>query len=210
MLATGSVPYEAIYQAPLDSDSAHDPAWGLEYDPSQAIALLEDALGEDYGFETTCFLESGDEVAEAAALVIQADLAAVGITMEIQPVGGAIRGMKTSDGWGANNLMLADYSWSPIPVSSDLSWFNYHSSRMMCDTYISQDMKDLYDEMSATYDMSTLQTLHEDIWEEYRELSCGVLLVNKTYSAVFADKLSTTWLLPYDRYWQCNYDWLAD
>lgn len=214
VLSTGSVPFPTVYQLPMPSDSAgYDPAWGLEYDPDQAIALLESVMpGEgadgEY-FQTTCFYETGNDVVATMALVIQDYLAAVNITMDVSPTGSAIRGMKTSDGWGDDNLMLADHTWAKIPLASDLSWWNYHSSRMMCDTYMSQDMKDIYDEMATTYSMATLETLHGELMDDYRELSCGIVITNNVFATVYADTLHTTWLLPDDRYWYCAYDWLA-
>ena len=216
VLSAGGVPYEAEYQLPMDWDSAYDGAHDVElYNPSQAIALLESAIGTGAGldgeyFETTCYVESGDDVFNQIALVVESYLEAVNITVDIQYVDGRdFRDWLTELGWGNDNLAIAGYSWSPIPYSSTLNWFNPYSSRRMCETVLTEDMIDIWEDMNVTYDLSTLQTLHEDMMQETRDESLGVFITNEVKAAVYADTLHTTWMLPYDRLWRCNLDWLA-
>ena len=211
-LSASGVDYDPAYQLPMAWDTdGYDPDWGEDdepYDPDAAIALLEAHFGAGAGldgeyFATTCYHE-GEGIENTVALLVQDYLAAVNITMDI--VVTSTRSMKTDDGWGADNLMLSNYSWSPLPVSSTLNWFNYGHDRMMVDTIMTPAMEAIYDDLVVTYDVSTLSDLHGDMMQETRDEALGVFITNEVYASVFVDNLDTHWMLPYDRYWFCNQD----
>ena len=144
------------------------------YDPEEARRLLADA-GYPNGFSIVAETFSGN--ASYAPLVYQrvsADLAKVGIKLEIHPVPIAKYGRGLFQGEWEGTAFGVDYN--AAPSFDALRAFHRHSCLWRAPWYCDPSIMPLLNEALATFDLDTRRALTQQVLAHPRDQAPGILL----------------------------------
>jgi peptide/nickel transport system substrate-binding protein len=144
------------------------------YDPAKAKALLKEA-GYEKGFRFTAeILLSSDGNAHAIYQQAAADLARVGIAMQIQVIPASQYARLLYQGQFAGEAFGVDYA--AAPSLDALRAFVWHSCAWPQAWYCDKDLMPLLEEARATFDLDKRLELTRAVLKRQREQAPGILL----------------------------------
>lgn len=177
----GPVPVQSAYQTGIK--------WPYSYDLDRAGSLLAEAGFED-GFTFTLGLNAGNPQAEAMAVLIQTELAKLGITMEIAKDPDAVYGEKRFnsqyDAW-------IDAGWNAFVDSPYYYLFIFYRSGIYCCNFVNYAnprVDEINDILATETDPDKMMAL----WKEAAQLVIDdvplVFLVDANFQVAMRDDIA--------------------
>lgn len=200
--------YGEVAHGPLNSEDAffNPDMTRHEYDPERARELLEEA-GWDFGRTLTLMYPTGNRVRELSAPVIQANLQAVGLKVELSLVDFAAQTAAAREG-------VPDFwlSGSYLPLFDPQTiLYSYHSSQIPPAGYNMTHFQhpridEILDTAGRTVDHAYRAELYAELQEILAEEQPEVPLYFNQSIAAVSDKLKNAHPGPWDATWNV-YSW---
>jgi ABC-type transport system substrate-binding protein len=207
----GSGQVSTMYQTPIGpEDPAYREGWGRYYDPDKAKALLDEA-GLSAGFECNMTNNAATPILGDMAVMVQANLADVGIKANIETISpGQYMGYLLR-GWPSGDLFIAGIPNEPIPhmvALRDLRYKDLQIPKWNHDTATTPEMNALYDVLEAAYTPETIEEAYIALIQQANDDAYGCFMMDWPDTAVMADYVHTDWISYSTKVWNADQTWM--
>jgi peptide/nickel transport system substrate-binding protein len=182
---------EAVGQGAIAGVTGHNPAIKpYPYDPARARALLAEA-GYGAGLKLVARIQLA-AIPESTSVYQQvaADLAAVGIDLELRPILAQewVR-MYTSGDWGGADIIST--TWNSAAYGDTIRAIETFSCRKPGVFFCAPEIEPLIDASNAELDPVKREAILRDIMARYHDLAPSIFLVNLTSVYAHGDRVKT-------------------
>lgn len=206
----GSGQIKVMYQAPTADDPAYREGWGRKYDVDKAKELMA-AAGKAEGFDTILHVSAATPIMHDVAVMVQAMLAEINITVEIEIVSpGQYMGLLLR-GWPINTLLMSGIPNEPISEFIALRDYRYTMPQVPRWNYskaLTPEMNELYDVLVAASTPETILEAYVALSHQAMDDSVGVYMMDWPDTCVYADYVHTDWISYSTKVWNAALTWM--
>jgi dipeptide transport system substrate-binding protein len=171
---------QAVGQGAIEGVTGHNPnIKSYPHDPARAKALLAEA-GHAKGLKLVARIQTG-AVPESASIYqkVAADLAAVGVTLELRPILPQewVR-MYTSGDWGGADIIST--TWNSASYGDTIRAIETFSCRKPGAFFCERALEPLIDASNTELDAVKREAILQDMMARYHDLAPSIFLVNLT------------------------------